>query len=127
MTGQPAPLDMRTNRDAQASGAEPRKIDIAKHISEYGSPNVKVLLVVDALSVFAAVTALSPKTPAEKGLLVHLRWLREQLELRRCAAIIWIDTRDMLADALTKGSVDRAELHHTMEKGVWVIIHEVKR
>ena len=98
-------------------------MDVARDISEYGSQAVKTVLVIDALSVLSAVTAVTPKIPTEKGLMVLLRWLREQLETGRCYAIVWVDTRDMLADALTKGSVDRAALHQVME-GTWHVQHE---
>ena len=54
------------------------------------------------MSVFAAVTAVFVKTPAEKSLLCHVQFLRELLDRGVLAAIVWLDTRDMLADGLTK-------------------------
>ena len=41
------------------------------------------------------------------------------------AAISWVDTRDMLADGATKGSVDRTQLHSCMN-GTSTIEHELK-
>ena len=39
--------------------------------------------------------------------------------------LIWIDTRMMLSDGLTKGSVDRQDLHHAM-RGFWEIKYDYK-
>ena len=33
-------------------------------------------------------------------------------------AIVWVDTRDMVADGMTKGAVERKEIHATMLGGV---------
>jgi len=75
---------------------------------------VNMVLQIDALSVFAAVTATQLKAPAEKGLICHVQWLREMLDTRVIDCLMWIDTRDMLADGMTKGAVDREELHKLM-------------
>ena len=72
-------------------------------------------LYVDAKSVFAAVTATFVKTPAEKSLLSHVQYLRELLDIGLLHSLLWLDTRDMYSDGLTKGSVDRAALHELME------------
>ena len=56
------------------------------------------------MSVSAAVTAVFIKTPAEKSLLCHVQFLRELLDHGVLAAIVWLDTRDMLADGLTNMS-----------------------
>ena len=37
-------------------------------------------------------------------------WLREMLEKKLLTFVTWTDTRDMLADGLTKGSVPRDAL-----------------
>ena len=86
----------------------------ARRLREEGGYAVPAALFVDALSVHAAVTATHIKIPAEKSLLSHIRFLRECLDNRVLAAIIWLDTRDMQADGLTKGSVDRAALDEIM-------------
>ena len=75
---------------------------------------VAIVVVIDADSVFTSLTAQQVKAPAEKSLLVQLQWLRELLERRVLHTVAWCDTRDMLSDALTKGSVDRARLHGAM-------------
>ena len=59
-------------------------------------------LFIDAVSVHAAVTATFVKTPAEKSLLCHALFLREMLGRKTLNSLIWIDTRDMVSDGLTK-------------------------
>ena len=72
-------------------------------------------LYVDATSVYAAVTATFAKTPAEKSLLCHVKFIRELLDRGLFQSMRWIDARDMIADGLTKGSVERVLLHLAME------------
>ena len=64
-------------------------------------------LAVDARSVTAAVIAVHTKVPAEPSLLLHVRWLKQLLQRQRLSALFWTDTRSMISDALTKGSVSR--------------------
>ena len=71
-------------------------------------------LYVDAKSVYAAATATFIKTPAEKSLLTHVQFLREYLDYGVLSSIVWIDTRDMSADGLTKGAVSRDALQELM-------------
>ena len=65
------------------------------------------IIIIDAMSVFQAVTGLVVKEPAEKGLLPHLQYLREMLERYELSRIRWADTRDMNSDGHTKGSIPR--------------------
>ena len=68
----------------------------------------------DAISVFAAITASFIKIPAGNAMLSHVQYVRELMDTRVLSASIWTDTRDMIADGTTKGAVDRAELHACM-------------
>ena len=86
----------------------------ARELRERGGHEVPMVLYIDALSVFAATTATFVKTPAENGVLCHLLFLRELLDHNVLHAFVWCDTRDMLADGLTKGAVDRAAIHAVM-------------
>ncbi len=70
---------------------------------------------IDAMSVYAAVTATYIKHPAEKGLLSHVQFIRELLDTGVLKAFLWSDTRDISSDGLTKGSVERLLLHQLME------------
>ena len=72
-------------------------------------------LEIDAMSVYAAITATYIKHPSEKGLLCHVQFVRECLDSGVLKALSWIDTRDMHADGLTKGAVDRIALHQVMD------------
>ena len=73
----------------------------ARELRLKGGYKIPQILYVDAMSVFAAVTAVFIKTPAEKSLLCHAQFLRELLDHGVLAAIVWLDTRDMLSDGLT--------------------------
>ena len=85
-------------------------------------------LVVDAKSVYAAVTASFLKTPADKSLLSQVQYIRELLDGHVLQAIVWADTRDMEADGLTKGSVGRGALHMLMKgKSQWLQTCEVRQ
>ena len=90
-----------------------------------GSFSIPMVLYVDAMSVFAAVTAVFVKTPAEKSLLCHVQFLRELLDHGVLAAIVWLDTRDMVSDGLTKGAVPRDALLQVME-GLFRLSQEPK-
>ena len=86
---------------------------------------IPMVLQIDAMSVFAAITATYVKAPAEKSLLSHVQFVRELLDTKVLTALHWIDTRDMLADGLTKGSVERDALADAM--GGWQqFAHEYK-
>ena len=82
-----------------------------------------MFLAIDAMSVFAAVTATYIKAPAEKSLLSHVQFIREMLDAGVLKALEWWDTRDMTSDGLTKGAVDRICLMNLMQ-GMLTIAHE---
>ena len=92
---------------------------------ESGGYAVPGALYLDALSVYASVTATFVKTPADNGVLIHCLYLRELLDNGVIHALIWQDTRDMLADGLTKGAVDRKAIHDIMS-GTLEVLHECK-
>jgi len=96
-------------------------VEVRKRMSSNGF--VDVALYVDAKSVYAAVTATFLKTPAEKSLLSHVQFLRDMLDNRVIKHIVWIDTRDMYADGLTKGSVSRDALLELMD-GNMILRHD---
>jgi hypothetical protein len=83
-------------------------------------------LYIDARAVYDSVTAKTIKTPADRIFLLHALALREHLETKRLTKIIWTDTRDMVADALNKGGIDRNALRMFFERGCWGLKHEVK-
>ena len=73
---------------------------------------VHIEAAIDAMSVYAAVTADRVKAPAEKSLLSHVQFVRELLDKGIVRALIWLDTRDMTADGMTKSAVDRAAIEN---------------
>ena len=62
------------------------------------------------------------KQPSDKSLWIHVQYLRELLDRRAVSALWWLDTRDMVADGLTKEAVDRKALDEIM-KGMQTIQH----
>ena len=80
----------------------------------------------DAKSFVSAITATFIKPPAEKALLCHIQYLRELLDKDLIRYLFWLGTRDMAADGLAKGSVDRDVLHSLMD-GQQIIKHEYEQ
>ncbi len=54
-----------------------------------------------------------------------MQFIRELLDTGVLKALLWIDTRDMSSDGLTKGSVDRFLLHQLVD-GYHKYKHECK-
>ena len=98
----------------------------ARSCREQSGWNVEIDLGLDAYSVYAAVTASQVKAPAEKALLSHVQYLRELLDRKIVKYLVWFDTRDMVADGLTKGAVEREALQEVMQ-GVFVVRHKQER
>jgi len=96
-----------------------------RQLREQGGYAIPAVVYLDALSVYAAVTATNIKIPAEKSLLSHIQFIRETLDNKVLQAIVWLDTRDMIADGLTKGTVER-DLLHLLMSGKVQIMHECK-
>ena len=70
---------------------------------------------VDAKSVSDAISANELCTPQESSLKVHLIAIRDRLQRGLLRSISWTDTRDMLADALTKGGINRDMIQSAMQ------------
>ena len=68
----------------------------ARNLRLTGGYKIPQVLFLDAMSVFAAVTVVFVKAPAEKSLLCHVKFLRELLDHGVLAAIGWLDTRDLV-------------------------------
>ena len=98
------------------SGAELRKL------RENGGFALQLELLTDSLSIFSYLRSVHLKMPAERGTVFHLAYIRECLVNLIVSWFTWIDTRDMVADGLTKGSCDRAQLHEFM-RGYFKLRH----
>ena len=86
----------------------------ARQRRENGTWDVDMVAALDAMSVFAAATATQLKIPAEKALWSHVQYIRELLDTGVLKYAMWLDTRDMWSDGLTKGTVERDLIHAIM-------------
>jgi hypothetical protein len=81
---------------------------------EHGALYPPIDLFVDAKSVSDALAAADCCTPQESSLKTHLITIRDRLCRGLVRSVSWTDTRDMIADCLTKGGIDRAMMHAAM-------------
>ena len=81
-------------------------------------------LSVDARAVYDAVAATDTCEPAESSLKLHLLSVRNRMETRVIRKFHWVDARDMLADGLTKGGIDRELLHNVSNNCHFKCKHE---
>ncbi|CAE7222318.1 unnamed protein product [Symbiodinium sp. CCMP2592] len=96
--------------------------EAARGLRESGSFVFDSELCIDAMNLYFALSAKYPKLPAEKALFIHIAWLRDFARVRVPSITSWVDTRDMLADGLTKGKVDRGALLEAM-RGITKLMH----
>ena len=87
-----------------------------------GTLKTPVHIIGDAHAVFEAVTAIEISVPNEKSMLFAVRAVNDYI-LNGLIRVHRVDTRDMLADALTKGSVSRREILQALQTGVWILQH----
>ena len=85
---------------------------------------MRIEALTDSYSIFSYLVAAHLKLPAEKSTYYHLAFLREKLVCGLISSYNWTDTRDMVADGLTKGSVDRSALSAVMD-GSYSLQHAV--
>ena len=76
-----------------------------------------IAIVGDNKGVLTAISTHSPKTPAEPHLTHHVRAVREQLDKKQVKQLVWVDTRDMTADPLTKSKTLRNPLNDVLNDG----------
>ena len=87
-------------------------------IKENGNLQFPIHLCVDNRSVFDSISG-SDVTCTDKSMILHARAFREMCDMGIVSALLWIDTRDMLADVLTKGSVDKQAILKAFNTGIW--------
>ena len=100
-------------------------IDLAA-IQESGQHAIQSDLMIDARAVFDAVAAPDPKSTTDKLMLIHVLKLKELLALKVVSRMIWLDTRDMLADGLNKGVITRDAIRLACISGIWTVTQEFK-
>jgi hypothetical protein len=87
-------------------------------IQETGSNALEADLFLDARSVFDSISAADTKSTADRLMHIHALKLKEILAMRIANRMIWVDTRDMLCDALNEGSVSRDAIRIACATGV---------
>ena len=94
---------------------------------EEGRLPVPLHIACDAKSVATAAQGTGPVKTSEAHLSIHILKVREWLRRKVLAALWWIDTRDMVSDGLTKGSLSREAIVFLCEQGTWLLKHAVLR
>jgi hypothetical protein len=98
-----------------------------KTMLENGTFPYRIEATIDAYSVFAALISKDQiRNPDEKSLKIILVKIREDFKLGIVHKLWWVNTLDMVADALTKGAVNRDAILQLMNKGHWTLKHPTK-
>ena len=100
-----------------------RAADLARR-TDQGDLVVELDLGTDNRGLFNGVTATEVKTPSEPHLLYLLKALRDRLDTHSINALWWIDTRDMICDAMTKGTLSREPLLKLWRTALLIIAGE---
>ena len=78
--------------------------------TDTGNLSVELEIATDNRGLFNGATATEVKIPSEPHLLYLLKALRDRLDSHAINALWWFDTRDMICDAMTKGTLPREPL-----------------
>ena len=78
--------------------------------TDCGDLGVEREIATDNRGLFNGATATEIKIPSEPHLLYSLKALRDRLDSKSIDALWWFDTRDMICDAMTKGTLPREPL-----------------
>ena len=89
------------------------------NMMQNGQLDVQIRIGVDAKSVHDAWKAEKTNVPCEAQLLHVLKALKAHFDEGRLDACAWIDTEDMVSDALTKGGVARKAILAMMATAWW--------
>ena len=108
-----------TALDQIHSGVETATQLLARHTGRQRS--IEHDACVDAKAVFDGITAQRARTPADKPLFLHALAMREYLEAGCVNRLWWIDAQAMLADGMTKGSIDCEALITVCQQGLWKV------
>ena len=97
----------------------PQKPEHLVQIEELARWPIPLEAVVDAYAVYSTAAKQESKNPEEQTLVTLVMVIREMLKSHRLNKIWWVDTRDMLADGLNKGSIPREPLLALASHGTW--------
>ena len=93
------------------------------HMDESGSLPFCIQLVTDCKSLFDSLRCEETVIPTEQSLIMLLLQLKESMRSGTIKTIVWADTRDLIADGLTKGSIARAALLAFSMTSLWQLKH----
>ncbi len=92
-------------------------------LDQAGKPPMQIDCVIDAMSVLSALQKAEPKTPIEMTMIIPIQILKNLVENGQLSSISWVDTRAILADGLTKGSIPREPLLTAFASCLWLVRH----
>ena len=95
--------------------------DLAQ-FEEHGNLPVDIEICVDARGVYDSLVNEQTRC-SEGGLVMTLLSLKENIRKGIVKRVWWVDTRDMLADGLTKGLCSRRAILQLCRTGQWVLQH----
>jgi Reverse transcriptase (RNA-dependent DNA polymerase) len=90
-------------------------------LEESGRLPLSIVGVIDAQSVYDALKAQELRTPSEASLMLMMCGVKELLRSGTLRRLFWVDTTDMVADGLGKGTVSRKALMELGEYGEWLL------
>ena len=79
---------------------------------------------VDARAVCDAISAADACEPAESGFKLYLISVRDRMTYGLMRRFFWVDTRDVLADGLTQGGIDRLPPHSAGNECKYLASHD---
>jgi hypothetical protein len=97
-----------------------------QRLEETGKLALLVHLVIDARSVYDSLIAEEVRPPTEASLVMLLSQLKEALMCHTLKRLWWVNTHDMVADGLNKGSCSRQALCDIANLGIWTLKHECR-
>jgi hypothetical protein len=86
------------------------------------NPLLSIVLAIDNMAVFKSVSGFEVVCN-DLSMRLHALQLRHYLDRLIVDPLLWIDTRDMLADALTKGKIRRDAINDAFNNGRWTLQH----
>jgi hypothetical protein len=93
------------------------------HLDESGSLPFRIQLITDCKSLFDSLRCEEIAIPTEQSLIMILLQIKEGMRTGTISSIVWADTRDLIADGLTKGSIARADLLAFSMTSLWLLKH----